>query len=69
MKLRFHLLFLVCFGIIGVVLPALANYSFGVRIVGRGAPMILIPGLKASVDTYNDVVAYHKNRYKCYVIT
>jgi N-formylmaleamate deformylase len=45
------------------------NYSFGVRIVGKGKPMILIPGLKGSADTYNDVVAHYKDHYTCYVIT
>jgi pimeloyl-ACP methyl ester carboxylesterase len=44
-------------------------YSFGVRIVGKGKPMILIPGNKGAADTYNEVVAHYKNRYKCYVIT
>jgi N-formylmaleamate deformylase len=46
-----------------------ASYSFGVRIVGKGKPMLLIPGYKGSADTYNDVVAHYKNHYKCYVIT
>lgn len=45
------------------------NYSFGVRIIGKGRPMILIPGIKGSADTYNDVVAHYKDHYKCYVIT
>jgi len=45
------------------------SYSFGVRIVGRGKPMLLIPGMKGSADTYNDVVAHYKNHYKCYIIT
>src|ERR1700735_3753919 len=44
-------------------------YSFGVRITGEGKPMILIPGNKGSADTYNEVVAHYKSRYKCYVIT
>jgi pimeloyl-ACP methyl ester carboxylesterase len=46
-----------------------SKYSFGVRITGKGKPMILIPGLKGSADTYNDVVAHYKDHYKCYVIT
>ncbi len=44
-------------------------YSFGPRIIGRGRPMILIPGLKGSADTYYDIVDHYKSRYKCYVIT
>ncbi len=46
-----------------------SKYSFGVRIIGKGRPMILIPGLKGAPDTYNDVVAHYKEHYKCYVIT
>jgi N-formylmaleamate deformylase len=57
-------IFLFCF-----ICANAANYSFGVRIVGHGRPMILIPGLKGSADTYNDVVAHYKDHYKCYVIT
>ena len=45
------------------------NYTFGVRIIGKGKPMILIPGYKGSADTYNEVVAHYKDHYKCYVIT
>src|ERR1700760_3495852 len=45
------------------------HYSFSVRIIGQGKPMILIPGLKGSADTYNDVVAHYKDHYRCYVIT
>jgi N-formylmaleamate deformylase len=45
------------------------SYSFGLRIIGEGKPMILIPGLKGSADTYNDVVAHYKDHYKCYIVT
>ena len=46
-----------------------STYSFGVKIVGKGMPMILIPGFKGSADTYNELVSHYKDRYKCYVIT
>ena len=46
-----------------------ANYSFGVRIIGHGKPVILIPGNKGSADTYNEVVAHYNGHYTCYVIT
>jgi N-formylmaleamate deformylase len=63
------LLLLLCLFIITSYSKASGNYSFGVRITGKGKPMILIPGLKGSADTYNEVVAHYKDRYKCYVIT
>jgi N-formylmaleamate deformylase len=52
-----------------VKLYAGSVYSFGVRIIGKGRPMIMIPGYNGSPDTYNEVVAHYKDRYKCYVIT
>jgi pimeloyl-ACP methyl ester carboxylesterase len=69
MKQRVYISLLLCFWTISVALSAPAKYSFGIRIVGQGKPMILIPGLKGSSDTYNDLVAHYKNRYKCYIIT
>jgi len=45
------------------------EYSFGVKITGKGKPMVLIPGNKGSADIYNEVVAHYKSHYKCYVIT
>ncbi len=58
----------VLLSIIQVKLNA-QSYTFGVRITGKGRPMILIPGIKGSADTYNEVVAHYKDHYKCYVIT
>lgn len=69
MKQRICLSFLLYFGVISVALAAPEKYSFGVRIVGHGKPLIFIPGLKGSADTYNDVVGHYKNHYKCYIIT
>jgi N-formylmaleamate deformylase len=43
--------------------------SFTVKITGHGQPMILIPGLASSGDTWNGTVAHFKNRYTCYVLT
>jgi N-formylmaleamate deformylase len=45
------------------------SYTFAVRIVGHGKPMILIPGYNGSPDTYNEVVAHFKDSYTCYVVT
>ncbi len=44
-------------------------YSFRIKKVGQGKPMILIPGYKGSADTYNDVIAHFKDHYTCYVVT
>jgi N-formylmaleamate deformylase len=65
----FYLLILTCLVTTLHTNAEVPKYSFAVRIVGNGKPMILIPGNKGSADTYNEVVAHYKNRYKCYVIT
>lgn len=43
--------------------------SFRVKITGHGQPMILIPGLASSGDTWTGTVAHFKNQYTCYVLT
>jgi N-formylmaleamate deformylase len=43
--------------------------SFHVDIVGKGAPMILIPGFASSGKTWDSTVARYKGRYQCHVLT
>jgi N-formylmaleamate deformylase len=43
--------------------------SFHVDIVGKGAPMILIPGFASSGKTWDSTVARYKDRYQCHVLT
>jgi N-formylmaleamate deformylase len=42
---------------------------FSVTVTGQGKPMILIPGLASSGDTWAGTVAHLKARYTCYVLT
>jgi pimeloyl-ACP methyl ester carboxylesterase len=45
-------------------------FSFGVKIFGKGQPMILIPGLKGDGPaTYATTIKHYEDHYKCYVIT
>ena len=60
---------MLCLTLSGALASAKPHYSFGVRITGHGRPMVLIPGLKGSADTYNDVVVHYARHYTCYVIT
>jgi N-formylmaleamate deformylase len=46
-----------------------ANPSFSVKISGHGAPMIFIPGLSSSGETWNSTVAHYQDHYTCYVLT
>jgi N-formylmaleamate deformylase len=46
-----------------------SNAPFRVDVVGHGKPMILIPGLASSGDTWAGTVAHFKGRYTCYVLT
>ncbi len=46
-----------------------ARPSFHVSVTGSGRPMILIPGLASSGETYNGVVAHYAGHYECHVLT
>ena len=44
-------------------------HSFRVAVSGHGRPMILIPGLASSGDTWTATVARYRDRYECHVLT
>jgi N-formylmaleamate deformylase len=50
------------------VAPA-APHAFRVEVTGHGPPMILIPGLSSSGDTWTTTVAHLRDRYTCHVVT
>ena len=43
--------------------------AFKVEIVGKGQPILLIPGFSCSGDVWKETVAHLQNRYECHVIT
>ena len=42
---------------------------FTVKVVGKGRPMILIPGLMCSGDVWDTTVEHYKGNYECHVLT
>jgi pimeloyl-ACP methyl ester carboxylesterase len=48
---------------------ATAQTSFQVKVTGHGQPMILIPGLASSGETWDSTVARYQDRYECHVLT
>jgi pimeloyl-ACP methyl ester carboxylesterase len=48
--------------------PVLSN-SFEVQVTGKGAPLILIPGLGCSAEIWNGTVNRFKEEYECHVLT
>src|SRR5580658_8822741 len=46
-----------------------ATTAFSVKVTGKGAPMILIPGLACSGEVWDSTVAHFQNRYECHVLT
>ena len=46
-----------------------SEYSFNVKIVGKGKPVILIPGLDCSGDVWDATAEHLKNNFECYLIT
>lgn len=43
--------------------------AFRVEVTGHGPPMILIPGLASSGETWTTTVAHLRERYTCHVLT
>jgi pimeloyl-ACP methyl ester carboxylesterase len=54
-----------------LALPAAmsAESAFQVKITGHGKPIILIPGLASSGETWDSTVARYQDRYECHVLT
>jgi pimeloyl-ACP methyl ester carboxylesterase len=62
------------FALIGLALSASSTaperaYSFAVTVVGKGKPVILIPGLACTGEVWNGTVAHLRSRYECHVLT
>jgi len=47
----------------------LAQTPFQVKVTGHGQPMILIPGLSSSGETWDTTVEHYKDRFECHVLT
>lgn len=50
-------------------LDANPHPAFQVKIVGRGTPVIMIPGLASSGSTWDGTVAHLSSHYRCYELT
>ena len=46
-----------------------AHPGFTVRVVGKGQPMLLIPGLNCSGAVWDEAVAHYQQRYQCHVVS
>jgi pimeloyl-ACP methyl ester carboxylesterase len=49
--------------------PPAQTYSFSVKVVGKGKPVILIPGLTCTGEVWDGTVAQLSGKYRCYVLT
>ncbi|RXR17220.1 alpha/beta hydrolase [Flavobacterium amnicola] len=45
------------------------QHSFEVTVIGKGKPVLLIPGYSCSGDVWKETVAHLKNKYELHVIT
>jgi len=43
--------------------------SFAVQVVGKGRPMLLIPGLTCPGTVWNETVAKYQKQYQCHIIS
>ena len=46
-----------------------AQDAFRVQVTGKGQPIILIPGLSSSGETWDTTVAHYQDRFECHVLT
>lgn len=46
-----------------------AHPTFTVRVVGKGQPMLLIPGLNCTGAVWDEAVAHYQKQYQCHIIT
>lgn len=46
-----------------------AHPSFSVRVVGKGAPMLLIPGLTCPGAVWDETVARYQKQYQCHIVS
>ncbi|GAB3852986.1 alpha/beta hydrolase [Hymenobacter terrigena] len=46
-----------------------AHPTFTVRVVGKGKPMLLIPGLNCTGAVWDETVAHYQSQYQCHVIS
>lgn len=49
--------------------PARKPAAFAVKVVGKGRPVLLIPGLASSGEVWDGVVAHLKDKHECHVFT
>jgi pimeloyl-ACP methyl ester carboxylesterase len=47
----------------------MAQDSFRVQVTGKGQPIILIPGLSSSGETWDATVARYQDHFECHVLT
>jgi pimeloyl-ACP methyl ester carboxylesterase len=48
---------------------SMAQTPFQVTVTGHGRPVILIPGLSSSGETWDTTVVHYKDRFECHVLT
>ncbi|TGE25286.1 alpha/beta hydrolase [Hymenobacter aquaticus] len=48
---------------------AAAHPSFTVRVVGKGRPMLLIPGLTCPGAVWDETVAHYQKQYQCHIVS
>jgi N-formylmaleamate deformylase len=66
----FSIIFLLIIHLFGYSQIEKNNFSFGVKVFGKGKPMILIPGFKGNGEaTFATTIKHYEDHYKCYVIT
>jgi pimeloyl-ACP methyl ester carboxylesterase len=51
------------------IIFAQSKYSFAVKIVGKGTPIIMIPGYGCGGEVWNETAEKLKNKYECHILS
>jgi pimeloyl-ACP methyl ester carboxylesterase len=54
---------------LSIAVASYAQEAFRVQVTGHGQPMILIPGLSSSGETWDTTVAHYRDGFECHVFT
>ncbi|WP_242920556.1 alpha/beta hydrolase [Pontibacter liquoris] len=60
---------LLALALFTVVTTFAQDKAFTVKVVGKGKPILLIPGYSCSGEVWNETVEHLKNKYECHVLT
>ena len=64
-----NLKFIFILILIGAAISSVSASELETKVIGKGEPMVLIPGLTCHGDVWLETVEKYKNNYECHILT